>query len=447
MINDERNGARNSFLLFVVYHSSFLPGRPYMRIPRRVLLLLVAVLASALAVMAQSKFSLRDGDRVVFYGDSITDQRLYTTFIETYVVTRFPHLHVWFVHSGVGGDRVTGGWAGPIDLRLKRDVIAYQPTVMTIMLGMNDASYRAWDDAVFKTYATGYEHILDTIKQALPATRITLIQPSPFDDVTRPPTFEGGYNAVLVRYGEFVKKLAERDHVAVADLNTPVVTMLEKAKATDAELAQKIIPDRVHPGPGGHLIMAEGLLEAWNAPATVAAVEIDAAAKRVARADNTKVTELEVGSGVTWTETDGSLPMPVDLSDKVVALAVRSSDFIEALDQEPLKATGLATARYSLAIDGEKIGDFTKQQLEEGINLAVLPTPMAKQAATVHDLTLKHNDIHFARWRDVEVTLQDYKQSREAAAVDALDKLEDEIVQQQRAEAQPKPRHYVLAPE
>jgi len=418
-----------------------------MKMTRRVLLLLVTLLALAVPVMAQNKFALKDGDRVVFYGDSITDQRLYTTFIETYIVTRFPRLHVWFVHSGVGGDRVTGGWAGPIDLRLRRDVIAYKPTVMTIMLGMNDASYRAWDDAIFKTYSTGYEHILDTMKQALPSTRITLIQPSPFDDVTRPPTIEGGYNAVLIRYSQFVKELGEREHMTVADLNTPVVAMLGKAKATDAELAQKIISDRVHPGPGGHLIMAEGLLEAWNTPATVAAVEIDAGAKRVVHADNTKVADLQAGSNVTWTETDGSLPMPIDLSDKVVALAVNSSDFVAALDQEPLKVTGLAAARYSLAIDGEKVGDFTKQQLQEGINLAVLPTPMAKQAAKVHDLTVKHNDVHFASWRDVQVTLQDYKLLRKAVAVDALDKLEDEVVLQQRAEAQPKPRHYELAPE
>ncbi len=193
--------------------------------------------------------------------------------------------------------------------------------------------------------------------------------------------------------------------------------------------------------------MAEGLLEAWNAPAIVAAVEIDAGAKRLAHADNTKVTDLETGSSVTWTETDGSLPMPIDLSDKVVALAVHSSDLVEALDQEPLKVTGLAAARYSLTIDGEKVGDFTRQQLEEGINLAVLPTPMSKQAAKVHDLTLKHNDVHFASWRDVQVALEDYKLSLEPAAVDALDKLEDEVVLQQRAEAQPKSRHYVLAPE
>ena len=113
-------------------------------------------------------FYLKDGDRVVFYGDSITDQRLYTTFVETYVVTRFPKLNVTFVHSGWGGDRVTGGGGGPIDVRLKRDVFAYKPTVVTIMLGMNDASYQAFDPKIFDTYAKGYEHIVESVKDDAP---------------------------------------------------------------------------------------------------------------------------------------------------------------------------------------------------------------------------------------------------------------------------------------
>jgi len=418
-----------------------------MRNLRRALLLFATTLLFAAVALGQGKFALQDGDRVVFYGDSITDQRLYTTFIETYVVTRFPRLKVWFVHSGVGGDRVTGGWAGSIDVRLPRDVIAYKPTVMTVMLGMNDGSYRGWDDGIFKTYSTGYQHIIDTMKRALPGIRITVMQPSPYDDVTRPPNIDDGYNAVLVRYGQFVKELGEREGLLVADLNSPVVNMLEKAKAADPELAKNIIEDRVHPGPGGHLIMAEALLKAWNAPATVAAVEIDAAAGRVTRADNAKVTGLKCGSSLSWTETDGALPMPVDMEDKVMALSVRSSDFIAALDQELLKVTGLSAARYTLTIDGAKVGSFTKEQLEEGINLATLPTPMAKQAAKVHDLTLKHNDTHFARWRDVQISLQDYKLAGEPAAVEALDKLEEQIVQVQRATARPLLRHYELTAE
>jgi len=397
---------------------------------------------------APGNFYLRDGDRVVFYGDSITDQRLYTTFVETYVVTRFPRLKVSFVHSGWGGDRVTGGGGGPIDVRLRRDVIAYQPSVMTIMLGMNDASYRAYDAQIFNTYAEGYRHIVSTVKSALPGIRITLIQPSPFDDVTRPPQFEGGYNAVLVRYGEFVKQLGEREGFAVADMNAPVVAALGKASAADADRAQKIVPDRVHPGPGGHLLMAEALLKAWHAPATVSAVEIDAASKRVVQAENTSVTGLDDNAnGVVWTETDNALPMPVNLNDAVVALAVRSSDFVEALDRDELKVTGLSAPRYALKIDGEELGAFSKLQLEKGINLAVLPTPMAKQAMAVHELTLKHNNVHFARWRDVEVPLETDPSSRKQAAIDALDRLESDLIAEQRAAVQPKPRRYQLTPQ
>ncbi len=305
------------------------------------LFLLLSNAAPAHAQQAGA-FALRDGDRVVFYGDSITDQRQYTNFVEYYVVTRFPTMNVRFTHSGWGGDRVGGGGGGPIDLRLQRDVLPYKPTVMTIMLGMNDASYRAFAQNIFDTYTRGYTNILDTVKKALPDVRFTLIQPSPYDDVTRAPGFTGGYNSVLVRYGDWIKETAAKNKQGVADLNTSVVAMLAKANAADPAQAQKIIPDRVHPGPGGHLIMAAALLKAWNAPALVARVSIDAGKKSVVKAENTKVNDLtKKGDSVSWDQIDAALPMIVDPSDPVVALSVKSSDFTETLNQEPLTVTGL----------------------------------------------------------------------------------------------------------
>src|SRR5947199_3799202 len=403
----------------------------------------------ALRARAES-FALKDGDRVAFYGDSITDQRLYTTFTETYVLTRFPKLDVSFVHSGWGGDRVTGGGGGPIDLRLRRDVFAYKPTVMTIMLGMNDGSYRAFDEKIFDTYAKGYQHIIDSVKEALPGIRITVIQPSPFDDVTQAARFAGGYNAVLLRYSQFVKELAEREKLSVADLNLPVVGALEKAKGTDAELAKKFIPDRVHPGPGGHLMMAAELLKSWRAPALVSAVEIGASAKKLADGKKTTVSELKAGNELSWTQLDEALPMPVELNDPVVALAVKSSDFLQALNQQTLKVTGIRAANADLKIDGDEMGSFTKEQLAEGINLATLPTPMAKQAAEVHKLTLQHNNIHFQRWRQIQVPLDEggtpkvQKAARDLMA--ALDEEEADVVKEQHAAAQPRPHQFQLAP-
>ena len=405
------------------------------------------LLAAAAAAFAQEPFALRDGDRVVFYGDSITDQRLYTTFAETYVVTRFPRMNVAFVHSGWGGDRVTGGGGGPVDVRLWRDVLPYKPTVMTVMLGMNDGRYRAYDQTIFDEFATGYKHIVDSIKRSFPGIRITVIVPSPYDDVTRAPTFEGGYNKVLLRYGEFLKDLAAREKLGVADLNTSVVAALQKANTADAAAAARIVPDRVHPGPGGHLLMAQALLKAWNAPAVVSSVELDAGRKEAVRQVNAKLADLRWGKDISWTETDEALPMPFDMRDATIALSVRSSDFIEALNQQPLKIRGLAAGKYTLRIDGEPVGSFGADQFAAGINLAELATPMVRQAADVHQLTLRHNNIHYAPWRQVQVPMEKDPTPHLHEAMDALDLVEADVIQEQRAAAQPRPHKFELRAE
>ena len=412
------------------------------RIASLILSLLIPV-----ATRAQAAFSLHAGDRVVFYGDSITDQRLYTIYVETYILTRFPRLDASFVHSGWGGDRVSGGGGGPIDVRLERDVIPYRPTVVTIMLGMNDGGYRAFDEATFAQYTQGYQHIVESVEKALPQIRLTLIQPSPFDDVTRPPNFAGGYNAVLVRYGEWVKDYARRIGATAADLNAPVVAVLEKANAVNAKLAQGILPDRVHPGRQGHLIMAEAILKAWNAPATVTAVEINAENKHVVHATNTQVNDLAShANGLTWKQTDSALPMPFDPNDPVTALLMRCSDFIQALDQEPLRVTGLKAERYTLKIDDESIGTFTSAQLAEGINLAELATPMSKQAMTVETLTERHNTVHFGRWRMIQVPLAGLSAPHLQQTLDDLNTLDGELVDEQRAAALPRTLTYELIP-
>src|SRR5579862_10022240 len=62
------------------------------------------VLAIQLARALAAEFLIHDGDRVVFLGDSITEQRLYTTYIEAYALTRHPQWKLWFRNVGWGGD-------------------------------------------------------------------------------------------------------------------------------------------------------------------------------------------------------------------------------------------------------------------------------------------------------------------------------------------------------
>jgi len=411
---------------------------------RPITTVLLVLLACCGPALAQDGFYLKDGDRVVFYGDSITDQRLYTTFAETYVITRFPKLDVTFVHSGWGGDRVSGGGGGPVDLRLKRDVLAYKPTVVTIMLGMNDGRYRAFDRRIFDAYARGYTEIVQKLRGGIPGLRVTAIRPSPYDEVTREPMKNGPYNPVLLKFGDFLAELAQKEKLDLADLNSELVAVLAKANAENSTLAQRIVPDRVHPGSSGHLIMAGSLLKAWRAPAVVAEVEIDAPAKRVGRTANARLEQFRAGDELSWTQTDSALPMPVDVEDQSTALAVKNSDFLATLNRQMLRIAGLAEGYWALRIDGRQVAAFPARQWAEGVNLATLPTPMAQQAADVHTLTLKHNNIHFARWRSLQVPLQNDAFARAQPSLDALDALEAEIIAKQRALARPLPHQYQI---
>ena len=405
---------------------------------------------------ADEKFYLKDGDRVVFYGDSITDQRLYTTFAETYAVTRFPKMNVTFVHSGWGGDRVTGGGGGPIDVRLDRDVIAYKPTVVTIMLGMNDASYAPFRESTFNTYANGYRHIVDKLKGDLPGVRLNSLIEALLAVRRRDPQADlqkEGYNSVPgPGYGDFVHELAQKSGVDFADLNTPVADAVKKAFESDPDGAVALLTkDRVHPGPGGQLLMAYALLKAWDAPSLVSSVVIDAKGGKEAptatATENTAVTELAGDGSIRWTQLDECLPFPINLKDGPTALAVRSSDVVDGLDRQLVKVVGLSADGYTLSIDGERVGDFTSSQLADGVNLATLATPMLKQASHVHELTLSRATAHNTRWRNLQVPYQAYARSANyIKAFEGLDALEAEIQVEQRAAAQPKPHKFELKP-
>ena len=402
---------------------------------------------------APDSFYLHSGDRVVFYGDSITEHRFYTMFVETFVLTRFPSWRVRFWNAGWGGDTVAGGPNRPIDLRLRRDVISHLPTVVTVMLGMNDGGWRAFDPKLFDNFSQGYTHITDVLQQTAPKARLTLLRPSPFDDVTQEPRFPGGYNEVLQRYGEFVESLAKQRNLDVADLNAPVVQSVLRAFGRDETAAKKIMGDRAHPSPAGHLLMAMSLLNAWSAPSIVSGVEINAKNLGATKTKNTRVTRVlrtpvaNSPTGVlSWTQQDKSLPFPVDRADPTTALVLDSSDFDQRFNNQTLRVLSLDESRYKLHINGDEIGVFTDKALSEGINLALYQTPMTQQAQRVHALTEQRNRVQYAAWRHIALPLADINSTKFRDVLRALGSLENDLILQQRTSSQPRACTYKLTP-
>jgi len=194
-------------------------------------------------------------------------------------------------------------------------------------------------------------------------------------------------------------------------------------------------------------------VKVWNGRPIVASVSIDAAAEtpKLESADHAKISDLKGGGSVSWTEMDDALPLPFAQwtqgnAGALMALTIRSSDVTNALNQEPLKVSGLKPGNYTLQIDGKPVGTFSAADLAQGINLATLDTPMAQQAAEVYSLTVAHTTIHNDRWRNIQVPLAKYNLSEAKPAMDQLDSLETALVAKQRETAQPRAHTFQLVP-
>src|SRR5665213_77155 len=67
-------------------------------------LLLFTLLVAPFHRAVARDFFIHDGDRVVFLGDSITQQQFYTNYIEAYALSRHPLWNLTFRNVGWGGD-------------------------------------------------------------------------------------------------------------------------------------------------------------------------------------------------------------------------------------------------------------------------------------------------------------------------------------------------------
>ncbi len=96
---------------------------------------------------ALGEFALKDGDTVVFLGDSITAARTYGKIVENYTLLRFPDRKVRFINAGWGGDTAAGGLK-----RLDRDVLDRGATVLIVAYGINDIGWGTKADAEHKRH-------------------------------------------------------------------------------------------------------------------------------------------------------------------------------------------------------------------------------------------------------------------------------------------------------
>lgn len=402
------------------------------------LFLVASLLTSAKLLSAQS-FYLHDGDRVTFYGDSITAQRYYTRDVQDFVATRYPELRLEFHNAGVPGDKVTGGYSGDAATRVNRDVKPWDPTVITVMLGMNDGGYVPPDQQIFTAYQTGYEKLLQMLRDAAPAARITLLENTPYDEITHGTEFKG-FMATSEQNARATPALAAREHVPVVDTYSPVEQLLERAKAVDPSFATLLVTDRIHPAEPTHWVIAAALMKAWHVDPVVSSVAIASATRTITESRRTTVTGLTGdNTRIEWDQMDEALPLPFNFDNELMNFVLSISDLFSS-DQEMLRVTGLRSGEYKLRIDSMEIGNFSADQVGKGINLATMKTPMWRQARGYDGeleqrSTLESADLILSTATQLPDRADGSKVLREAQA---------EFEQRAKDNLRPVTHHYVL---
>jgi lysophospholipase L1-like esterase len=397
---------------------------------------IVSLLAAAWAVSipsltrADDAFFFKDGDRVVVIGDSITEQHLYSNYVEMWTVTRFPSWKITFRNVGIGGDRSTGG-----NGRFKRDVLIHNPTAMTVDFGMNDGNYRAFDEPGFKTYYNGLQGMADQAKKA--GIRVAWVTPQPLDNDKQGSTALTDYNLTLERYSDGVKTIAAKNDGLFVDQFHPYLAILDKARGAGQKYDRITAGDAVHPGGPGQALMATAILKGLNFPPLVSSVEIDLAAIGSPKTANCKVSGVKVdGETLQFQREDGSLPFFPDEAKTILKWAPLN----DQINGYMLKVVGLSGKKYDVSLGGKKVAEFSGEELAKGVNLAAAALsagPVAEQVKAVRAAIEAKNRYYHDRifrgvvlssaaipdWLGIQMTSKEIEAKRESAVTERMGKL------------------------
>lgn len=363
-------------------------------------------------LISQSVSQFKQGERVVFLGNSITDGGHYHSFIWLYYMTRFPNRDLRILNAGIGGNTALDMYK-----RLDGDVFSKNPTTLIVTFGMNDSGYLEYngdDGAKFgeEKYRETYENfkLLEGRLKGLSDTKIVMMGGSPYDEtaMVENNTSLKGKNEVMQRIVAFQKKSAEVNNWEFLDLNDPMQAINLKFQAKDPAFTICGL-DRIHPENDGHMVMAYLFLKEQGLDGNmVADFEVNASKRSVVRSANCEISNIKGNrEKLSFDYLAYSLPYPLDTiprgwnATKSQADAMKYIPFMDAMNREIIKVTDLEKGDYKMLIDGEEIGIWSSEELRKGLNLAEeTKTPQYQQALSIMHL----NEL---RW-EIERNFRDY---------------------------------------
>lgn len=329
---------------------------------------------------------LRKGDRLAIVGDSITEQRMYSCLIETYLTACMPELEITARQYGWSGEKTEGFLK-----RMDNDCLRFEPTIVTLNYGMNDARYRPFDVTNGQWYEDHYTTIVRKLKAA--GARVVVGSPGCSGKLATWVSSRVGtlqeHNQNLCALRDIAIGVARREQVAFADVFWPMyqanVIAPGRYPGDGSQPYELVGRDGIHPDWAGHAIMAYAYLRALGLDGDLGTIAVDLSGQTATASGGHRVDSFADGKlHVTSTRYPFCASGAVDRDD-----SVRSGMTFVPFDQELNRFTlkviglqGLATITW-----GDTSHTYSAAQLAEGINLAAefIDNPFGEAFARVEE--------------------------------------------------------------
>ena len=198
--------------------------------------------------------------KIVFQGDSITDAgrdkrnyhdmgKGYPKFATELIKEAFPGVDFEFINQGISGNRTN-----QLFDRLYPDAIAFEPDVISILIGINDVWHRHGSGKIETTdeqIALNYRTILTRLKTQTNA-KIVMLEPFLLDNEEKE-----SWRPEVERVIGIVRSLADE----FADVYIPLNELFAEALKTQPE-PQFYSADGVHPNDNGRAFLGKYYAEA-----------------------------------------------------------------------------------------------------------------------------------------------------------------------------------------
>ncbi|HEV8543097.1 MAG TPA: PVC-type heme-binding CxxCH protein, partial [Verrucomicrobiae bacterium] len=385
------------------------------------------------------KFEFKEGDRVVFLGDTWMEREQKEGYIETLLTSPVQGKKVIFRNLAWSADTVLGRSRASFDPpekgfeRLREQLEAIRPTVVFLGYGMAE-SFNG--DAGLEKFKRDMNMLMDTISNLSKPepVRFVIVTPLYHERLAPPLPDPTEHNAQLELYANALRAVATARDARLIDLFTMTRDYHRRPSAPN------LTDNGIHPTPYGYWRIASFFERALN---------IFAGFPRMGITANNSIRGGTAGvkpGDITRTENtirftgDDEFVFPAPEPKRLGDTNAPSGFLVQFL---PLPA-----GKYTLKVDGEASAVYS--DAEWGRGAIVQNGPLYGRVEELRHAIVKKNELFFYRWRPQNQTylfgFRKYEQGRNAKEIPMFDPLISAEEEKIFRLAELKKRQYELAP-